>query len=99
MDPRLRRTPASNMAVEKILRLADVCLVPTRQSRPTMKKCAEILWKIRKDFREKAPSSFSSSSSPASASESHYPIGDAKKKSRHISFGNDEGDSYKFTSA
>lgn len=84
------------MAVEKILGLADVCLAPTRQSRPTMKKCAEILWKIRKDFREKAPSSFSS---PASASESHDPIGDAKKKSRHISFGNDEGDSYKFTSA
>lgn len=89
------------MAVEKILRLADVCLAPTRQSRPTMKKCAEILWKIRKDFREKAFSSFSSSSSPASASEhsSHYPITDAKKKSRHISFGNDEGDSYKFTPA
>lgn len=97
MDPRLRRSPASNMSVEKILRLAHVCLAPTRQSRPTMKKCAEILWKIRKDFREKA---FSSSSSPASASHhsSHYPIRDAKKNS-HISFGIDEGDSYKFVSA
>ncbi|KAI5675051.1 hypothetical protein M9H77_06001 [Catharanthus roseus] len=54
MDPRLRRNPASNEAVEKVLKLARQCLAPSRQSRPTMKKCAEILWEIRKELREKS---------------------------------------------
>ncbi|PWA75850.1 Concanavalin A-like lectin/glucanase, subgroup [Artemisia annua] len=52
MDPKLRRNPASLMVVEKVLRLARQCLAPTRQLRPSMKKCAEILWRIRKDFHE-----------------------------------------------
>ncbi|KAL8232710.1 hypothetical protein R6Q57_002488 [Mikania cordata] len=50
MDPKLRRTPASLMVVEKVLRLARQCVAPTRQSRPSMMQCAEILWKIRKDY-------------------------------------------------
>ncbi|XP_024982297.1 calmodulin-binding receptor-like cytoplasmic kinase 2 [Cynara cardunculus var. scolymus] len=52
MDPKLRRNPASMMVVEKVLRLARQCLAPTRQLRPSMKRCAEILWRIRKDFHE-----------------------------------------------
>lgn len=52
MDPKLRRNPASMMVVEKVLRLARQCLAPTRQSRPSMKRCAEILWRIRKDYHE-----------------------------------------------
>ncbi|XP_023881460.2 calmodulin-binding receptor-like cytoplasmic kinase 2 [Quercus suber] len=53
MDPRLNRCPASNMAVEKVLKLAQTCLAPLRKSRPSMKKCAEELWEIRKDFKER----------------------------------------------
>ncbi|KAJ4725649.1 Receptor-like kinase [Melia azedarach] len=96
MDARLRRSPASNMAVEKVLKLAHECLAPTRQPRPSMKKCAEILWGIRKDFREKAFSTTSSAST--SHHSSHYPTRDAKK-SRKISFGMEDGDSYRFVSA
>ena len=39
MNPRLRRSTASNMVVEKVLKLAHQCLAPVRQSRPFMKKC------------------------------------------------------------
>ncbi|KAI9195876.1 hypothetical protein LWI28_018995 [Acer negundo] len=88
MDPRLRRSPASTMAVEKVLKLAHHCLAPSRQSRPAMKNCAEVLWGIRKNVRERALSS-----SAAAASTSHhsanYPIRNAKEK-RHTSFGIDE---------
>ena len=52
MDPRLQRSPASIMVVEKVLKLARQCLAPQRQSRPSMKECGEVLWRIRKDFRE-----------------------------------------------
>ncbi|KAK0604706.1 hypothetical protein LWI29_018509 [Acer saccharum] len=98
MDPRLRRGPASTMAVEKVLKLAHHCLAPSRQSRPAMKNCAEVLWGIRKDFRERALSS-----SAAAASTSHhsanYPIGNAKEN-RCTSFGIDDGENYnKFISA
>ncbi|XP_072968513.1 calmodulin-binding receptor-like cytoplasmic kinase 2 [Typha angustifolia] len=51
MDARLRRTPASIAAVEKMLGLAQECLAPSRRSRPTMKKCAEELWAIRRDYQ------------------------------------------------
>ncbi|OIW02563.1 hypothetical protein TanjilG_24014 [Lupinus angustifolius] len=52
MDPRLRRSPASVKAVNKVLNLAFHCLAPSKQSRPSMKSCAEILWAIRKVFRD-----------------------------------------------
>ncbi|KAL4558175.1 hypothetical protein LXL04_036373 [Taraxacum kok-saghyz] len=52
MDPKLRRNPASLMVVEKVLRLARQCVAPTRHLRPSMKKCAEVLWKIRKEYHE-----------------------------------------------
>ncbi|KAI4305174.1 hypothetical protein L6164_028557 [Bauhinia variegata] len=95
MDPRLRRTPASTMAVEKVLKLAHLCLAPLRQSRPTMKSCAEILWSIRKDFRDKLAASHSSVTSHQS---SNFPHRDPRK-SRHTSFGIEDDDSYKFASA
>ncbi|XP_020261418.1 calmodulin-binding receptor-like cytoplasmic kinase 2 [Asparagus officinalis] len=52
LDPNLPQSPATNLAVEKILELALQCLSPTRQKRPSMRRCAEILWGIRKDYRE-----------------------------------------------
>ncbi|XP_057251373.1 calmodulin-binding receptor-like cytoplasmic kinase 2 isoform X2 [Beta vulgaris subsp. vulgaris] len=52
IDPRVEATIANVIAVEKILELALICLAPQRQNRPTMQRCAEILWSIRKDFRE-----------------------------------------------
>ncbi|KAL8525729.1 hypothetical protein ACS0TY_015102 [Phlomoides rotata] len=52
MDPRLRRSVASIQAVERVLKLARHCLAPSRISRPSMRKCAEILWGIRKDYKE-----------------------------------------------
>lgn len=52
LDPNLAPSPRTNLATEKILELALQCLAPTRQSRPRMQRCAEILWNIRKDYRE-----------------------------------------------
>ncbi|KAH7690532.1 Non-specific serine/threonine protein kinase protein [Dioscorea alata] len=52
LDPNLAPSPATNLATEKMLELALQCLAPTRQSRPRMRRCAEILWNIRKDYRE-----------------------------------------------
>ncbi|KAH7657082.1 Non-specific serine/threonine protein kinase protein [Dioscorea alata] len=52
MDPRMRRNPAAIMAVEKMMALGRECLAPTRKARPSMKQCGEILWRIRKDYRE-----------------------------------------------
>ncbi|KAL4365064.1 hypothetical protein AHAS_Ahas07G0068700 [Arachis hypogaea] len=56
MDPRMRRSPASNKAVKKVLKLAFQCLAPSRELRPSMKSCAEVLWGIRKSFRDEATS-------------------------------------------
>lgn len=52
MDPKLEVTTANCVALEKILGLAFKCLAPQRQNRPTMKRCAEMLWSIRKDYKE-----------------------------------------------
>lgn len=57
LDPNLPENPATNLALEKILELSLQCLAPTRQNRPSMKICAEILWSIRRDFRELLSSS------------------------------------------
>ncbi|CAL0301717.1 unnamed protein product [Lupinus luteus] len=81
MDPRLQRSSASNKAVEKVFRLAYQCLAPARKSRPSMKTCAEVLWGIRKDFRDKA--------FPHSPLDSHhsakYP-GSGAKNNKHKPF-------------
>lgn len=94
MDLRLRRSPASVTALESILKLARQCLASTRESRPSMRKCAEVLWEVRKEFRERASSPLPSAF-PQSA---NYPIRDARDH-RHMSFGIEEGESYKFVSA
>lgn len=52
MDPRLERSEANNFAVEKVLDLSLQCLAPHRYDRPTMRRCAKILWTIRKDYKE-----------------------------------------------
>ncbi|XP_010456297.1 PREDICTED: calmodulin-binding receptor-like cytoplasmic kinase 2 [Camelina sativa] len=52
LDPKLEQSPANNLALEKVLEMAFQCLAPHRGSRPSMKKCSEILWGIRKDYRE-----------------------------------------------
>ena len=52
LDPRVEATTTNIITVEKILELALICLAPHRVNRPTMQRCAEILWSIRKDFRE-----------------------------------------------
>ncbi|KAJ8506122.1 hypothetical protein OPV22_007008 [Ensete ventricosum] len=52
LDPNIKPSLAINLAVEKILELALLCLAPTKKSRPSMRRCAEILWTIRKDYRE-----------------------------------------------
>jgi len=52
LDPNLPQSPATNLAVEKIFELALLCLAPTRLNRPSMRRSAEILWGIRKDYRE-----------------------------------------------
>ncbi|TXG62908.1 hypothetical protein EZV62_009902 [Acer yangbiense] len=52
LDPRLEQSAANHLALEKVLELALQCLAPHRQNRPSMRRCAEILWSIRKDYRE-----------------------------------------------
>ncbi|KAK9015849.1 hypothetical protein V6N11_006940 [Hibiscus sabdariffa] len=52
LDPRLQLTTGTNLAIENILELALQCLAPRRQNRPSMRRCGEILWSIRKDYRE-----------------------------------------------
>ncbi|KAF5744537.1 calmodulin-binding receptor-like cytoplasmic kinase 1 [Tripterygium wilfordii] len=89
MDPRLRRNPASTMAMEKVLKLAQQCLATSRQSRPSMQKCAEVLWKIRRDLRERPVPSHHSAD---------FPVLDAKKN-RYTLFGIEDGDGLEFISA
>ncbi|MED6145211.1 Calmodulin-binding receptor-like cytoplasmic kinase 1 [Stylosanthes scabra] len=84
MDPRLRRSPTSNKAVEKVLKLAHQCLAPSRQARPTMKTCAEVLWAIRKDFRDKTTSHHHLTHD--SHHSSNYPHTDANNNLKHKSF-------------
>lgn len=93
MDPKLRRNPASLMVVEKVLRLARQCLAPTRQSRPSMKRCAEILWRIRKDFHE-----HNDVMAAANHSVQMVPQIDARKNRREF-FGIEDSGNQRFQSA
>ncbi|XP_065877615.1 calmodulin-binding receptor-like cytoplasmic kinase 1 isoform X2 [Euphorbia lathyris] len=95
MDPMLRRSPSSNMVVDKVLELASRCLSSHRQSRPSMKECAEVLWKIRKDFKD---ITLSSSFASAPHQSANFPHRNAKK-SREQTFGIQDGENYKFISA
>ncbi|GMN44975.1 hypothetical protein TIFTF001_014159 [Ficus carica] len=60
LDPRLDHTAPNNLALEKLLELAFQCLAPRRQNRPSMRRCAEVLWSIRKDYRELSGNDFRS---------------------------------------
>ncbi|XP_052162052.1 calmodulin-binding receptor-like cytoplasmic kinase 2 isoform X1 [Oryza glaberrima] len=51
MDARMRRTSAVVAAMEKVMALAAECTVPDRAARPAMRRCAEVLWSIRRDFQ------------------------------------------------
>lgn len=53
MDPRMRRSPASVAAVEGMLRLAEQCVMPARQDRPSMRRCNEALWTVRRGFHRR----------------------------------------------
>ncbi|XAR60698.1 Non-specific serine/threonine protein kinase [Bertholletia excelsa] len=90
MDPRLRRSPASVMVVEKVLKLAQQCLAPKRQSRPSMKQCGEALWVIRKDLREHLS---------GAASASHHSENIDMRKVHRKMFGIEDSDSYRNHSA
>ncbi|CAK8565869.1 unnamed protein product [Lathyrus sativus] len=94
MDPRLRRSSASNKAVQKVLKLAFQCLAPVRKSRPSMQNCAEVLWDIRKEFREKV----FSRPPPASHHSADFPQKDSRKN-RRKTFGIEDDKKYKFVSA
>lgn len=50
LDPKLERTPTSLGIIERVAELAFACSAPTKGDRPSMKKAAEVLWQIRKDF-------------------------------------------------
>lgn len=94
MDPRLRRSPESTVAVERVLKLAQQCLLPSRQSRPSMKECAKTLWEIRRDFREKR-----SSSPPTTHRSDNFVQRDARRNGGTLSVHEEDGDNYKFVSA
>ncbi|CAN6314635.1 unnamed protein product [Urochloa humidicola] len=53
MDPRMRRSPASVAAVERMLALAAQCVAAARKDRPSMRRCAEVLWAIRRDYHRR----------------------------------------------
>lgn len=94
MDWQIRRSPASVTATEKILKLARQCLAPSRHSRPSMRKCAEVLWGIRKEFREIAASPLPSTSHHSA----NFPTRDVRDH-RQTSFGIEDSDNYRFVSA
>lgn len=52
LDPKLEKSDTNGFALEKILELALQCVASHRQNRPTMRRCAEVLWNIRKDYKE-----------------------------------------------
>lgn len=94
MDPRLRRSPASIPVVEKVLKLARQCILPSRPTRPSMKKSAEVLWAIRKDFSEKSLSGAASSSTLSA----NMFEGDVRKNRQNF-FGIEDSENYRFRSA
>lgn len=51
LDPRLEKSNASGMVVERILEIAIQCAAPTKQDRPCMNNVAERLWDIRKEYQ------------------------------------------------
>ncbi|CAI9279141.1 unnamed protein product [Lactuca saligna] len=52
LDPRLEKSDANGVALDKILELALQCVAAHRRNRPTMRRCAEVLWNIRKEYKQ-----------------------------------------------
>ncbi|KAJ0448745.1 putative protein kinase RLK-Pelle-RLCK-IV family [Helianthus annuus] len=52
LDPKLEASDANGMVLEKILELSLHCVNGHRKNRPTMRRCVEVLWNIRKDYKE-----------------------------------------------
>ncbi|XP_076907779.1 calmodulin-binding receptor-like cytoplasmic kinase 2 [Bidens hawaiensis] len=52
LDPKLEKADANGLAVEKVLELALQCVNSHRKNRPMMRRCAEVLWNIRRDYKE-----------------------------------------------
>ncbi|CAK9200393.1 unnamed protein product [Sphagnum troendelagicum] len=50
LDPKLEKTPAAIGIMERIAELSFACSAPTKGDRPSMRKAAENLWEIRKDY-------------------------------------------------
>lgn len=63
LDPRLERNPQNIWALKGILQLALQCVGSRRDDRPSMNRCAEILWSIRKEYSELSAIEVSSCSS------------------------------------
>ncbi|TVU44327.1 hypothetical protein EJB05_03763 [Eragrostis curvula] len=53
MDPRMRRSPASVATAERMMALAEQCVAPARKDRPSMRRCSELLWAIRRDYHRR----------------------------------------------
>ncbi|KAI5063035.1 hypothetical protein GOP47_0021582 [Adiantum capillus-veneris] len=51
LDSRINRSTSAYLMMEKVLELAFKCAASTREERPSMKKTAEMLWNIRKDYQ------------------------------------------------
>ncbi|XP_076956926.1 calmodulin-binding receptor-like cytoplasmic kinase 2 [Bidens hawaiensis] len=52
LDPKLEASDANGLVLENILELALQCVHGHRKNRPTMRRCVEVLWNIRKDYKE-----------------------------------------------
>lgn len=52
LDPKLEASDANGLVLENILELALQCVNGHRKNRPTMRRCVEVLWNIRKDYKE-----------------------------------------------
>ncbi|KAG0590609.1 hypothetical protein KC19_1G113700 [Ceratodon purpureus] len=50
LDPKIEKTPAALGVIDRLAELAFACSAPTKGDRPSMKKAAEVLWDIRKDY-------------------------------------------------
>lgn len=51
LDPKLEKSSSAYLLIEKVLELAFQCAAPTKRERPTMKITTEVLWNVRKDYR------------------------------------------------
>lgn len=51
LDPKLEKSEAAYVVVRKISQLAFQCSAPTKNDRPSMKRVAEFLWEIRKEYQ------------------------------------------------